>query len=234
VGQSYKFIDNAEQLGVNLAQVDYVVLSHGHYDHTGGLPAFLKLNTKAKILMHPNGLKERFSRSANMIKSNGIPWRNDWKSFEDRIQFIDKTIELFKGFWVVADLDGEIKYSSLDQRLVYKDGENLMKDHFEDELIVVAQEKDQTILLTGCAHNGIVNILKCVKHQLGINSYQFVGGGLHLSGQSADKISEILNGLKDYSVDHWGLNHCTGETAIDLFYQAYPEKVNYFRGGDVW
>lgn len=234
VGQSDKFVDNAAQLGVDLSDVDYVILSHGHYDHTGGLPAFMELNTKAKVLMHPGALKERFSRSAKMIKYNGIAWRDDWEKYSERILFVDETTELFDDFWIVTNLAGDEQYSSLDERLVYRQGDDYIKDPFADELIVVARQNEQVMMLSGCAHNGIVNILQSVKRQLRFTHFSFIGGGLHLKAQPEEKINRIINHLGDFTVDHWGLNHCTGELAIDMFKHAFPGKVEYFKGGESW
>ncbi len=232
VGQSGKFIENANELGVDLTEVDYVVLSHGHYDHTGGLPAFLSINTKAKVLIHPGALKERFSRSSKMIKSNGVPWREEWEKFGDRIQFVDQTTQLFEGFWVVSGLVGEEQYASLDERLVYKDGDDYIKDPFADELVVVASDSEKVAMLTGCAHNGIVNILKSVERQLGFSHFRFIGGGLHLNAQPENKIETIIKQLSAFTVEQWGINHCTGELAVDMFEKAYPGGVMNFKGGE--
>ncbi|MCU4165289.1 MBL fold metallo-hydrolase [Carboxylicivirga caseinilyticus] len=231
VGQSDKFIHNAHALGIDLKNIDYVILSHGHYDHTGGLPSFLKINSKAKVIMHTDAFKERFSRSANMIKSNGIPWKEEWKTFADRIQFIDKTVELFTDFWVVTNLTSAGQTPILNQRLVYKNENEYMPDPFEDEVVVVAKENDHTALLSGCAHNGIVNITETIKSQLGIDQYSFIGGGLHLNGRSEEEIKNVIEGLKTIRVDQWGLNHCTGDEAITLFEQFFHHKVITFNSG---
>ena len=232
VGQSDKFINNAKTLKIDLNAIDFVVLSHGHYDHTGGIPAFLSINKKAKVILHPNGLRERFSRSSKMIKSNGIPWREEWKKFEDRILFIDKTTELFPGFWIVTDLSGQGSDQVLNDRLVYKRDDEYIPDPFEDELVIVLKEENRTALLSGCAHNGIVNILKKTHLLLDIKRYNFIGGGLHLNGKSNNQILKVIDELKDFQIDIWGLNHCTGQNAIELFEQFFPGKVKNFNGGD--
>nr|WP_319400517.1 MBL fold metallo-hydrolase [uncultured Carboxylicivirga sp.] len=229
-GQTNKFINNAIELGINLSAIDYVILSHGHYDHTGGLPAFLQINSKAKIILHPNGLRERFSCSSKMIKSNGIPWRLEWQQYKDRILFINETQSLFPGLWIVTQLANN-KKPVLNDRLVFKPNDTYIPDPFEDEIVIVAQENNQTILLTGCAHNGIINILKTTQETLQIDKYSFVGGGLHLNSQTDTYIKNLLDNIKPYTIDKWGLNHCTGQNAINIFEQNYPDKVIDFSGG---
>lgn len=233
VGQSAKFITNAKILGFGLESVDAVILSHGHYDHTGGLPEFLEMNKKAKVYIHEKAFKDRYSRSSKMTKFNGIPWLEKISAFEDRIVVINKTTELYKDFWLITDHSGEESLSSLDDRLVYKDGEEYIKDPFDDEIIIVVKNNKKPIVLSGCAHNGIVNILASIKNKIGINAIEWIIGGLHLKGASAIKIKHVIDHLKDYKITNWAINHCTGEEALKQFNLAFPGKVVDFKGGQI-
>lgn len=231
VGQSDKFISNANKLGLDLKDVDYVVLSHGHYDHTGGLPSFLEMNTKAKVLMHNNALKQRFSKSSVMVKENAIPWRNNLDKFEGRIQLIDKDIELGNGISILCNIKAQEAYKVVNERLVIKHDEVYIPDSFDDEMMLVAKHDKDVLVLCGCAHTGIVNMLHAVKQRLGFNTITMVAGGLHLNGSDYVQIQHVIEGLKPFNVKRWALNHCTGEQAFECFSQAYPQQVEYCGSG---
>jgi len=226
-GQSGKFIENALRLEIDLAQVDAMVLSHGHYDHAGGLLHFFEVNAHAKVYLHRQAFKERFSSSLKMVKPNGIPWREEWQRFKHRFVFVDASLELEPGLHVLPNIQLVPGYEVSNPRLLTKQANELVHDRFEDELIVVLKEDKEPVVLCGCAHTGIVNILHHVQQQLGFNCFQLVIGGLHLAGQSEEEIEHVLSGLTTFDVQHWALNHCTGDEAIRLFKQTVFGPVSY-------
>ncbi len=232
VGQSDKFLQNAIKLGVDLEDVDYVILSHGHYDHTGGLPAFLEINKKAKVYLHPESLKQRFSRSSKTIKENGVPWIQALEAYKDRFQFIEESTELIKGLWIVSDIKRDLELCELDERLVTRSDKGYLPDEFNDELVLLVQSHEGAVVLTGCAHNGIINILNSIHDQMGPKPFRLVVGGLHLMGKEATEIKQIIAQLQQFEINQWALNHCTGHPAVEEFREAFPTKAKYFRGGE--
>ena len=230
-GQSDKFIHNANKLAIDLSDVDYVVLSHGHYDHAGGIPAFCEINSEAKIIVHQNAFNERFSKSTAMIKENGIPWRDNLSQYQDRIIFIDEDTQLGPDIFILCNMDTQTGYEPNNPRLVIKNKSNYIQDTFEDELILVAQTKYAPLVLCGCAHSGIVNILHTINNRLQYNTFSMVAGGLHLNGAAVDNIKHTIRGLKPFTIKKWGLNHCTGQSAFDHFSEVYSGITEYCGGG---
>jgi 7,8-dihydropterin-6-yl-methyl-4-(beta-D-ribofuranosyl)aminobenzene 5'-phosphate synthase len=230
-GQSDKFLTNATEMAIDLQAIDYVVLSHGHYDHTGGLPAFLSINEKAKVIVHTNAFKERFSRSTTMIKENGIPWRAMNQLYSERLIIIDKDLKLAPGIQILCDIPPQANYKVVNERLVIKKGPTFAPDPFDDELILVADTSTKPLVLCGCAHTGIVSILHTIHDRLQHHHFSFIAGGLHLSGSEKEEIQHVINGLAPFKVDQWLLNHCTGDKALEQFATAYGEKVDYCGSG---
>lgn len=226
-GQSGKFIENALKLGIDPSQVDAVVLSHGHYDHAGGLLHLFEVNDQAKVYLHSWALKERFSRSAHMVKANGIPWRDEWQQFKDRFVFVEAPMKLEDGIHLLPNIQSVPGFEVVNPRLVVEKKGELEPDRFEDELLLVLKEENEPIVFCGCAHNGIVNILHHIKRQLGMDRFQLVIGGLHLAGQPYEEIQKVLSGLTEFEVQHWALNHCTGDEAIRLFKETVFGQVSY-------
>ena len=179
-GQSDLFIKNAEKLGVDLTKVDTVVLSHGHYDHGGGILPFASINPDAKIYVQASAFGEYYS-----IDSKGQPHyiglaegirelpqvvvvgskpdsaeKEDAQSeadtegsFEDGIYRIDDELSLFTG------IGSEYPIPSANQRLMKKTEEGMVQDDFGHEQCLVIKEGSKAVLLSGCAHHGILNIL---------------------------------------------------------------------------
>lgn len=230
-GQSDKLLHNAKLLNVDLMEVDYVILSHGHYDHTGGLPHFLELNTKAKVIVHPHAFKQRFSQSPQMVKENGVAWRNQLKEYAHRMLFIQEDIELAKDLWVLTDIKPQVGFEVMNNKLVTPTSDGYTPDTFDDELILLAKENDQQIVICGCAHTGIVNILHQIKQRFHSSEFNLIAGGLHLKGKEEAEIDKVIDGLTPFKTKRWALNHCTGEPAFEQFEAKYPGQVIYCGGG---
>lgn len=155
VGASGLFADNAKKMGVDLAAVDLVVISHGHYDHGGGLKTFLNMNSKAKIYLHQKAFEKHYASKPNGEKVNiGLDEKllpNSRFIFVDNHMVIGEDLELFSN----------VKGSTLNpfgnrDLLMIRDA-LLVQDNFAHEQNLILTESGKTILLAGCAHNGIVN-----------------------------------------------------------------------------
>ncbi len=230
-GQSSRLIHNAQLLGINLEDVDYVIISHGHYDHTGGLPYFLKLNSKAKVIVHPHAFKQRFSKSPQMVKENGIPWRNKVNQYANRFLYLKEDTELVKDLWILTRIKPQTGFEFTNDRLVTKTNGGYTPDTFDDELILLAKTSKNPVVVCGCAHTGIVNILHQVKLRFNYSEFSVVAGGIHLQGKEDAEISKVINGLSPFNIKQWALNHCSGQHAFELFDIAFPGKVMYCGSG---
>jgi len=233
-GPNRAFLENAEKLGVDLAAVDTVIISHGHYDHTGGLTAFFQVNKTAKVYLRAEAFDKYFSCVGDTAKYIGMDEalleNRDRFVFTDDLTVIDEEITLF------ARPHTHDHLSEASSTLRRFDGETYAFDDFchEQNLILTADGK--TTLLCGCAHCGIVNILREAEKHLG-RAPDYVFGGFHLfnpttgAPESEELIAAVANELKARENTLYYTGHCTGAASYELLRHHMGEQVSYMAGG---
>jgi len=233
-GSSMLFAENARKMSVDLAKIDIVVISHGHYDHGGGLGTFLNLNHHAKIYMHKTAFGDYYSRQTDgKMKYIGLDkafQTNERFVFVDGHHVIDEELELF------SNVSGVKLEPSGNRDLFVKRVESFEPDDFSHEQNLIIKENKNMVLLAGCAHHGIVNILdqffidkKCQPSH--------VIGGFHLYNRSSGQyenpnmISEIGSNLLRTGAVFYTC-HCTGINAYEQLKLIMGKNVNYQSTGN--
>jgi len=232
-GKTDLFIKNANKLGVSIKDVDTLIVSHGHYDHGGGLEAFLSENSKAEIYIHKKAFDEHYSLKkdglAAYIGLNKQLMQNKRIIFTEKYLKIDNELELF------SDINGFELLSSSNSTLYMKQGDLFVKDSFEHEQSLIISENSSSVLIAGCAHRGIINIVNRAAEIIGTMP-DYVIGGFHLSnpntGESEpDKLlNEIGSRLKQTN-SHYYTCHCTGQRPYEHLKNILKEKINYLAVG---
>jgi 7,8-dihydropterin-6-yl-methyl-4-(beta-D-ribofuranosyl)aminobenzene 5'-phosphate synthase len=228
------FLENAKKLGVNIAEVDYAVLSHGHYDHGGGLKLFMKENSKAPVYVHPKAFERHYSVKPDGVEFIGI---DETLAGEKRIIMTGERFFIADGIELFSNISGNELVSQSNKTLMAEKEGVIVQDAFEHEQNLVIREGEKGVLFAGCAHNGIVNI---INHYLSIKRHypDFCLGGFHLSNPSAGKseeetlirkIGEILfkTGTKYYTC------HCTGMKSFHLLKEVMEDRIEYLAAGRV-
>lgn len=178
-GESGKFIENAKTMGININDIDILVLSHGHYDHVGGVEKFLNENSKAKVYLKSAVKEECYAKRLGISKYIGID-KNILKEHFHRLVFVDKLSEIDKDIFIITDIVKEYSLPEGNKYLYIKENGELKKDDFKHELILVIKEKNGLVMFTGCAHSGILNMIKSVKNNFPKEHIKAVLGGFHL------------------------------------------------------
>ncbi|MDO4554426.1 MAG: MBL fold metallo-hydrolase [Lachnospiraceae bacterium] len=225
-GQSGAFLKNAQKLGLDLREVDMVILSHGHYDHTGGLAEFLQVNQKAKVYIRETALKKLYHViKEDQIRDIGLP-QSFMEAFEkDRDRFVltkgDVTLE--EGISLFTNVTKRKCYPGTN--LVLKCGEKLEQDLFDHEQNLILSEEGKDYLICGCAHNGIINIIEEYEERTRRKA-QAVIGGFHtgrksgLTQEDMDNLQKIGAILKERSNQEgpylYYTGHCTGQESYDI------------------
>lgn len=206
-GQSGIFIENAICLGIDIKEVDYLVISHGHYDHCGALADFLQLNNKAKIIIKKEALEKKYSKSTGVIREIGL--KINLEENLDRIIFVDDIYKINEKISVLSKFEKTVDFENSESKLFVKRDNEYVKDEFLDEEVLIIEKEDKIKLITACSHNGIVNIIKTIEKRYG-KEVDFVLGGLHLKSADEERMEKTLDYFIDKKMSKIAVNHCSG------------------------
>ncbi len=224
---------NAEQMGKDVTHLDGVILSHSHYDHAAGYRSLVEMGTEAKVLytgdhfFEPkyavNGMKYTdlsagFDR--NFLEEHGI---------EQRI--CRDVLEISTGLWLIGDFERSYDFETIAERFVKETPEGMRADLFEDEICLAAETSKGLVLLVGCSHPGILNMVETVYHRLNRRIYA-VFGGTHLVEADEERVCRTVELLKNMGLEVLGLSHCSGQQAEQIIQRDHGVQSCHMAVGD--
>ena len=238
LGPSEDTLKNAAALGIKLSDVDTVILSHGHYDHSGGIIPFTKINDKAAIYMQAAATDAYFADDGM-----DAPERYRYIGIDPDIEklpqlrfisgdtVIDEELELF----TIQKRSHELPFTN--KRLLVRKGNEYIRDDFRHEHYLVIRQDGKSVLMSGCAHNGILSILDAYMEKYG-KAPDAVISGFHLMKKTPYReeeireIEEIAKELDQYPTRFFTC-HCTGADAFDIMKTIMGERLSYVHSGEV-
>ena len=225
VGQSKKFAENAAKLGIDLAPVEVLTISHYHYDHGGGLGRFIKENDCATIYLRDSVEADYIAVVAGIpVKFIGLD-RGLLKQHEDRIVMNDKNQEVAPGFYLLTDIPHKYPKPSGDQRLKMRYKGEIKPDTFEHEMVTVIEGDDGLVVLTGCAHNGVLNMIAAAQDAFPGEPIQAVIGGFHLNREDDETVREVGEKMLGMDIPSVVTGHCTGDHAMDILGEILGDRL---------
>ena len=232
LGDKSVFLENASKLGVDIKNVDTLVISHGHHDHGGGLAAFLNENAGADIYIREAAFLPHFGRTDDDFRRAGIDAglrENTRLTFTGALHRIDDELTLF------SEIESTKLPSSANSFLYEETETGIVPDKFLHEQSLIIDTAEGLFLIAGCAHCGIVNIMERAEALKG-REMDAVVGGFHLfnPGTGATENAELVNSLaselsRRKSVYYTG--HCTGTEAFELLRDTLGDRLHYLATG---
>lgn len=233
MGASGLFAENAEKMNVDLAQVDVAVISHGHYDHGGGLETFMKLNSKAMIYINKSGFEGHYALS----ESKGYEYIGLPSGIENskRIVFVENEKKITEEIILFSNVKGN-KFYPKGNDILYKEksGAMIIED-FSHEQNLIIKENNISVLFAGCAHKGIINIIEHIEDS-GYGMADYVVGGFHLYNRADNKdqdettVKQIGEYLKSTKAKYF-TGHCTGIESYEVLKKIMKDKIEYIGTG---
>jgi 7,8-dihydropterin-6-yl-methyl-4-(beta-D-ribofuranosyl)aminobenzene 5'-phosphate synthase len=226
---------NARQLRAELSQVDGVVFSHGHYDHTGGILEVLEAGARPRIYAHPAAFGPKLvQRADGQIQEIGIPQAALAAIRSEKLEVIEteRVLELAPGLFVTGEIP---RHTDFEERQVpfLKDTQGTI-DPLSDDQAVFFDTEEGLVVLVGCAHAGAINTVRHVESYLSGKRVDTLLGGLHLGGASPRRLEETIKALKEIAPRRLGPAHCTGMRATARLWHEMPESCIEVVVGSRW
>ncbi|MCK5541779.1 MAG: MBL fold metallo-hydrolase [Desulfobacterales bacterium] len=258
-GTTGNFIKNTKNLGVDLEDVDFVIISHAHFDHGGGLDDTLETNKTAIVYMHEDCRNEYYGNigaklppainffvhpfvKRSMVFSKYIGLNQQVLSkHKKRIKFISKTIEITKNVFLVTNISKKNPIPEGNKFILKQKNGRLELDDFNHELILVVKEEDGVVLFSGCCHSGLLNMIETVKKLFKDQSIKAVIGGFHLKFQpgkdnlagTEKDIQDIAKELINQKIQRIYTGHCTGKKAYSVLEKVLKDRIGHLFTGAI-
>lgn len=235
VGPNEFFSENAKKLGIDLAQVDMVILSHGHYDHGGGLETFFAINDRAKVYIRREAFEPHYSRLKDSHRYIGLDEKV--REHMERFVFVDDYAELDEELTLFSGVETAAVPSQSNSALCMEKDGCILQDDFNHEQNLILTAGGEKILMAGCSHAGIGRIQKKAADLIGRYPDRVIGG-FHLYNPSAQiyECDEVIDATAAELLptgSRYYTCHCTGQKAFDRMKMQLAERLEYMATGSV-
>jgi 7,8-dihydropterin-6-yl-methyl-4-(beta-D-ribofuranosyl)aminobenzene 5'-phosphate synthase len=232
-GQGMALAHNATQLGVDLAQADAIVLSHGHFDHVGGLETALAAAPQAPLYLHPRAIEPKFiGTDPGTVRRISIDFveRQGFHGGGRRVIATREPSEIAPGVWATGEIPRLNDFEGVGGPF-YLDAALIRPDSLADDQALFVHTAPGVIVILGCAHAGVINTLDHVARLTRGAPVRALLGGAHLENASPRRLEETVRALRACQPQQMGFGHCTGLAAIRRLWDNFPDACLQIHAG---
>ncbi|MCU0538863.1 MAG: MBL fold metallo-hydrolase [Desulfobacterales bacterium] len=224
---------NLEAAGIRLEQATHLVLSHGHYDHTGGLPHVLARMERPVLIAASAVFETKLSARHAPPKPIGMPLPREELALRTRLTLRDEPTPIGRYITVTGVIPRESGFETVDPKLLREAGGRVEPDPLHDDQSLVLETGKGLAAVLGCCHSGLINTLRRVR-RISPRPIVAVLGGSHLQPAGNAQITATIEALRTEfpSIESFRLNHCTGWKALMALREAFGDKVQPFAAGE--
>lgn len=225
-GQSDVLCLNINHLGIDAEKLEGIILSHGHYDHTGGLGPFLMDHEYVPIFAHPDAFGDKYTQKGDgEIRNIGLPSRSRTALQKSGgIKQTNTAMEICEGLSVTGPVPRLTDFENTGGAF-FKDAGCFRPDELLDDQAVFIDTCEGIVVVLGCAHSGIINTLRYIQELVPKRPIHAVIGGMHLGSADDKRMAQTVEGLRELNVRYLYPMHCTGFEATARFWRDFPDRV---------
>jgi 7,8-dihydropterin-6-yl-methyl-4-(beta-D-ribofuranosyl)aminobenzene 5'-phosphate synthase len=232
-GQRDIFIKNAEKLSLNILSANMCVISHNHYDHAGGLKSLLKAGYSSQIYLHNTFFREKFSvKNKDRVLSTGADGilLQTYKN----ISFVSESVtEIEKDVFILTNIPFANSFETISNKFLIKKDNNFFQDKFDDELVIAVRTSKGIVVISGCSHRGMINILNFARDYFKSDHIIAFVGGTHLLDASNFRLNKTKDSLSNMNLSTLAACHCTGDKGMSFFSRYFPKSFIRIKTGSV-
>ena len=229
-GSSNLFLTNLKELDFNIADIDYAVLSHAHYDHGNGMPDFFKNNSKAKFYVRDATAENCYHKRRFLKIYIGIP-KHIFRDYPDRIERVSGDYKLCDGVYLIPHKAPDLSDIGIREIMYVKKNHKWFPDDFSHEQSLVLDTDKGLVILNSCSHGGVDNIIHEVQTTFPDKKIYGYIGGLHLFNKSEEEILSVANTFKEKNIQYICTGHCTKNRAFCILKNELGDNIEQLKVG---